>query len=68
MPEMGFVTVFSPLTKTGASGLVVQTGEARFVVDCRVKPVKLVGQVRITFWPSGVMDNCGGKTRLKTVP
>ena len=40
VPEMGLVTVFSPLTTTGAEELVVQNAaEPRFVVDCRVKPV-----------------------------
>jgi hypothetical protein len=39
VPEMGLVTVFCPLTTTGAAELVVQTGEARFVVNCRVYPV-----------------------------
>jgi len=45
VPEMGLVTVFCPLTTAGAGRLVVQTGELSFVVDCRVKPVELVGHV-----------------------
>jgi hypothetical protein len=36
--EMGLVTVFCPLTTTGAGELVVQTPESRFVVDCKVNP------------------------------
>ena len=37
---MGLVTVFCPLTTTGAGEFVFQTaGEARFVVDCKVNPV-----------------------------
>jgi hypothetical protein len=36
VPEMGFVTVYWPLMTTGAGRLVIQTGEARFLVDCRV--------------------------------
>ena len=43
------VTAFCPLT-------VVQTaGEARFVVDCKVKPVTLGGHVKITLAPKGIM-------------
>ena len=37
-PEIGLVTVFCPLTTTGPGELVVQTGETRFVVDCRLNP------------------------------
>ena len=36
VPKMGLVSVFSPLTTTGAGRLVVQTGETRFVVGCRI--------------------------------
>jgi hypothetical protein len=35
VPELGLVTVFCPFTIRGAGTLVLQTGEARFVVDCR---------------------------------
>ena len=42
--------------------MVVQAGEARFVVDCRVKPVKLVGHVKIKFPEAGVIVSCGGAT------
>jgi hypothetical protein len=52
---MGLVTVFWPLTTTGTEELVVQTGEARFVVDCSRNPVAFVGQVKITLVPKGVM-------------
>ena len=69
---MGLVTVFCPLTIRGAGRLVVHTGEARLVVDCNVKPVKLVGHVRITLAPEGMMVSCGGLTdpneMLNTVP
>jgi len=69
---MGFVTVFWPLTTTGTGELVVQTaGETRFVVDCKVNPVALVGHVKITFAPEGMTVSCGGGTgnvRLNTVP
>jgi hypothetical protein len=38
-PVMGLVTVFCPLTTTGAGELVAQTAdEPRFVVDCTVNP------------------------------
>ena len=67
MPEIGLVTVFCPPTTTGAGGLVVQTGEARFVVDCRVKPVKLVGQAKMTFAPEGIIVSWVANERLNTV-
>ena len=38
VPEMGLVTVYWPLITTEAEKLLVQTGDKRFVVDCRVKP------------------------------
>ena len=52
---MRLVTVFCPLTTTGAGELVVQTAdEPRLVVDCRVKPVALVGHVKMTLAPQGI--------------
>ena len=70
MPETEFVTVFWPLTTTGAGELVVQAaGTIRFVVDCRVKPVALVGQVKMTLVWEGIIDSCGdGSVRLNMVP
>src|ERR1019366_5188029 len=68
---MGLVTAYCPLTTTGAGELVVQTAdEPRFVVDCRVNPVALVGHVKITLAPEGMMVSCGGpgSVRLNTVP
>ena len=66
------VTVFCPFTTTGAGRLVVQTDELRLVVDCRVNPVTLVGQVKITLAPIGVIISCGGglagNEMLNTVP
>ena len=57
------MTVFCPLTTTGAGELVVQNADGpRFVVDSRVKPVKLVGQVRTTFGQAGVIASWGGVT------
>jgi len=47
-PEIGLVTANCPLT-------VIQSGEARFVVDCKVNPVALVGHVKITSVPKSVM-------------
>ena len=74
MPEIGLVTVYWPFTMTGAGELVVQAGEARFVVDCRVNPVALVGHVTITFESEGIivsLARVGGLTdieRIKIVP
>ena len=66
------MTVFCPLTITGAGELVAHTaGEARFVVDCKVNPAALVGQVKITLALEGMIVNCGGLTgndRPNTVP
>ena len=57
---MGLVTAFCPLTTTGAGELVIQTaGETRFVVDCYVNPVALVGHVKITLAPEGIIVRCG---------
>ena len=56
---------------SGARRLVVQVAdEPRFVVDCRVKPVKLVCQDRITFGPAWVIvrDGDGDNERLNTAP
>ena len=68
VPEIGLVTVLSQLTMTGAGRLVVQIGEVRLVVDCRVKPVKLVGQDKLIFGPIGVMVSWGGNEMLNIVP
>jgi hypothetical protein len=72
VPLIGLVTVFCPLTTTGAGELVIQTvGETRFVVDCKVNPVALVGHVKITLAPEGVMVSSGGPGEMvsrKTVP
>ena len=67
---MASTTVFCPFTTTGAGRLVVQTaGEARLVVDSRMRPVELVGQDKMTFDAAGVMVNCGvGNEMLNTVP
>ena len=49
---MGLVTANCPLMTTGAVELVFQAAaEARLVVDSKVKPVALVGHVKITLAP-----------------
>lgn len=49
---MPLVEVLFVLTTTGGGELVIQTtGGTRLVVDSRVKPVVLVGQVKITLVP-----------------
>src|ERR1700675_4205630 len=69
VPEIGLVTVFCPLTTTGAGELVVQTDDARLVVDCRLKPVELVGHIKKNCCPEGRIVSCGGGgDRLNTVP
>jgi hypothetical protein len=71
VPEIGFVTIFNPLTTTGTGKTLVQTGgETRLLLDCK-KDVPPVGHVKTTFKPDGAMANCGGATandRLNTVP
>lgn len=65
VPAMGLVTVFCPPMTTGAGEFVVQTtGEPRFVVDCKVKPMALVGHVKIASAPYRVMASCGSGTIL----
>ena len=67
-PEMGLVTTFCPLMMTGDRGTGLQTG-SRFVVDCRVKLRRLVGQIITTPLPEKVMASCGvGNERLNTMP
>jgi len=47
--------VFCPLKTTGSGETGAQlAGALRSVVDCSVKPVALVGQVKTTFAPAGV--------------
>ena len=60
MPEAALVTVFFPLTTTGAGVTVAQTaGETRFVVACKVNPDTLVGHVKTTFVPDRIMVRLG---------
>ena len=62
------VTVFCPLTTTGPGETVVQiAAETRFVVDCKVNPAALVGHVKITFAPEGIIVSCVANERLNTV-
>jgi hypothetical protein len=70
---MGLVTVLNPLRMTGAGKLVFQTvGETRLVVDSKMKPVALVGQVKMTLVPERMMVSCVVLTapneRPNTVP
>lgn len=70
---MRLVTMFWPLTTTGPRRTVAQTvGERRFVVHCKVKPVALLGHVRITYAPERTIASGGvltdPKERLNTVP
>ena len=51
--------------------MVQIAGETKLVVDCKVNPAALVGQVKITLALEGMIVNCGGLTgndRLNTVP
>ena len=70
---MGLVTVFWRLRTMGPGETLVQiAGETALVVDCKVNPVALVVQVKITFAPEGMIVSWGALTgpheRLNTVP
>src|ERR1043166_5777232 len=72
---MRLVTMFCPSAAIGAEELVVQTvDEPRFVVDCKVYPVKsnpalLVGQVKMRSAPERASVSWGaGNEMLNTVP
>ena len=67
------VTVFCPSRTTGPGEIADQTaGEPRLVVDSKVNPLTLVGQVKTTLVPERMMASCGaptaGSERLNTVP
>ena len=73
LPEMEFVTVFCPVDDDEKClRVVVQTGELRFVVDCRVNPEAVFVHVSTTLVPAGRIVSCGELTgpneRLNTVP
>src|SRR5436190_12941031 len=54
VPEMVFVTVFCPFTRTGILKTGVQTvGGVRVAVACKVNPEALVGHIRTTLGPDG---------------
>src|SRR5882724_1977062 len=58
---MGLVTVYCSFITTGNGETALQAiGERMFVVDCRLNPVTLLGQVKITFVLERVIFNCGG--------
>jgi hypothetical protein len=64
-------TAFCPLTRLGELRFVLQTAaEPRFVVDSKVKPVALVGHVKMAFAPEQFRPRRGALTseRLKTAP
>ena len=67
--------VFCPLTTTGAAELVVQLAdEPRFVVDCKLNPMAVIGHVKMRLVLEGSKLSCGGggltdpNERLNTVP
>jgi len=50
---------------TGAGETVVQTAdETGFVVDCKLNPTALVGHVKITLAPEGMLVRCGGMKKV----
>ena len=66
-PEMIFVTVFCPLTTTGARETGVQTvGARRFVVDCKVNPAILVGHAKIIEFDATAPDPAGLRLTAST--
>jgi hypothetical protein len=54
LPEMGLVTVFCSLMMAGAGETAVQVEAPRFVVDCKMNPVKLVNHIKTAFEPEVV--------------
>src|ERR1035441_10818841 len=57
---MRLVTVFCPLTTTGPVEMEIHAaGERRFVVDCKVNPVALVGHIKTKSVPERMVANCG---------
>jgi len=60
---MELVRVFWPAMTTGVGELVLQTGEPRLVVDCKVKPTALVDHdkmIPLGGTPEGAMFSCAG--------
>src|SRR5438046_1582226 len=63
---MELVSVFCPFTTTAGGETVSQTdGATRFVVDCNVNAVKLVGHVKMTFVPECTTASCGALLTIK---
>ena len=61
LPEIALLTVFCPLMTTGAGETALQpVVETRFVLDCKVRPVKLVGQVKMILVPKCTRASPGG--------
>ena len=68
---MALVTALFVFTTTALGETLLQTvGETRFVADCKVNPVKLVGHVKTTLAPARMMvsGGGGGNKRPNTVP
>jgi hypothetical protein len=57
--------VFCPLRTEGTAELVLQIGESRLVVDCRLKAVKFVGHVRIRLAPVAAIVSCAANEILR---
>ena len=63
---MILVTVYLPLTTTGALETMVQpVGAKRFVVDCKVNPASLVGQAKIIGFGAAVGNPAGWAVRAR---
>ena len=66
------VTVFCPFRTIGRCETAVHDAvELRSVVDCKLNPATLVGQLNITLPATVVIDNCGaatGSEMLNIVP
>jgi hypothetical protein len=64
---MIFVTLFCPLTTTGALETLAQTiGEQRFVVDCKVNPPLVAGHVKIIEFGSAAPDRSALTVTVRT--
>lgn len=56
-PEIRFVTVFCPLTTTGAREALAQTiGPTRFVADCKVNTPLVAGHLKIIDFGAAAPD------------
>src|SRR5262249_48065781 len=65
------LTVFRPLITTGVKEFALHTVAVprfRLLVDCKMKPVKFVGQFRTTFPVAEAIVSLGANERLNIVP